>query len=137
MSCWILNPCVPGSNLGNRMIFFFFFFYLFIFLCFFLSLLLQCEFANLTLLSLLSFSYFITPCDAQASSAFSALITLAIERTNSLRLAVVFASSAAKLIHPPVTQRKPARQRTTNATEINKQSEGVNTFLGTTCHGSV
>ena len=41
---------------------------------FFLSLLLQCKFANSTLLSLLSFSYFITPYDAQASSAFSALI---------------------------------------------------------------
>ena len=43
---------------------------------FFLSLLLQCKFANSTLLSLLSFSYFITPYDAQASSAFSALIML-------------------------------------------------------------
>ena len=41
---------------------------------FFLSLLLQCKFANSTILSLLSFSYFITPYDAQASSAFSALI---------------------------------------------------------------
>ena len=41
---------------------------------FFLSLLLQCKFANSTLLSLLSFSDFITPYDAQASSAFSALI---------------------------------------------------------------
>ena len=45
---------------------------------FFLSLLLQCKFANSTLLSLLSFSYFITPYDAQASSAFSALILLSI-----------------------------------------------------------
>ena len=48
-----------------------------VFLCFFyvfLSLLLQCKFANSTLLSLLSFFYFITPYDAQASSAFSALI---------------------------------------------------------------
>ena len=42
----------------------------------FLSLLLQCKFANSTLLSLLSFSYFITPYDAQASSAFRALIFL-------------------------------------------------------------
>ena len=41
-----------------------------------MSLLLQCKFANSTLLSLLSFSYFITPYDAQASSAFSALIEL-------------------------------------------------------------
>ena len=46
----------------------------FFFDVFFLSLLLQCKFANSTLLSLLSFSYFITPYDAQASSAFSALI---------------------------------------------------------------
>ena len=57
--------------------FFFFFFFLFFYLFFFyvfLSLLLQCKFANSTLLSLLSFSDFITPYDAQASSAFSALI---------------------------------------------------------------
>ena len=38
MSWWILNPCVPGSNLGNRKIFFFFFLifsfiYFFIFFC--------------------------------------------------------------------------------------------------------
>ena len=32
---------------------------------FFLSLLLQCKFANLTLLPLLRFSYFVTPYDAQ------------------------------------------------------------------------
>ena len=51
--------------------------FLFIFfLCFFifLLLLLQCKFANSTLLSLLRFSYFITPYDAQAFSAFSVLI---------------------------------------------------------------
>ena len=57
--------------------YFFFFFFLFFYLFFFyvfLSLLLQCKFANSTLLSLLSFSDFITPYDAQASSAFSALI---------------------------------------------------------------
>ena len=41
-----------------------------IFLCF-LSLLLQCKFSNSTLMSVLSFSYFITPYDVQA---FSALI---------------------------------------------------------------
>ena len=54
-----------------------FFFMLFLFVClfvFFLSLLLQCKFAISTLLPLFSFSYFITPYDAQASSAFSALI---------------------------------------------------------------
>ena len=49
-------------------------FFFFFFIMFFLLLLLQCKFANSTLLSLLSFSYFITPYDAQASSAFSALI---------------------------------------------------------------
>ena len=42
----------------------------------FFSLLLQCKFANSALLSLLSFSYFITPYDAQASSALTALIVL-------------------------------------------------------------
>ena len=51
-----------------------FFFNIFFFMFFFLSLLLQCKFANSTLPSLLRFSYFITPYDAQASSAFSALI---------------------------------------------------------------
>ena len=55
--------------------------FLIFFLCFFViiitvQLLLQCKFASSTLLSLLSFSYFITPYDAQASSAFSALIFL-------------------------------------------------------------
>ena len=60
--------------------FFFDFFNLFIFCVFFLSLLLQCKFANSTLLSLLSFSYFITPYDAQASSAFSALINICHNR---------------------------------------------------------
>ena len=37
----------------------------------------------------------------------------------------------------PVTLRQPMGQRTTNAAEISKQSYGVNTCLGTTCHGSV
>ena len=78
----ILNLCVAGSNLGDDMEFFFFFFFLiFLFIFFFyvfLSLLLQCKFANSTLLSLLSFSNFITPYDAQASSAFSALISTKI-----------------------------------------------------------
>ena len=82
---WILNLCLAGSNLGYAMDFFFSFFFFFDFfiyyflLCFFfLSLLLQCKFANSTLLSLLSFSNFITPYDAQASSAFSALIFLVL-----------------------------------------------------------
>ena len=42
-----------------------------------------------------------------------------------------------KLVTTPVTQRQPARQRTTNATEINKQSKGVNICLGTTCNRSL
>ena len=73
----------PGFKSRKRHLFFFYFiffffdfFNLFIFCVFFLSLSLQCKFANSTLLSLLSFSYFITPYDAQASSAFSALIFL-------------------------------------------------------------
>ena len=63
----------PGFESRESHDFFFFIYLLIFFLCF-LSLLLQCKFANSTLLSLLSFSYFITPYDAQASSAFSALI---------------------------------------------------------------
>ena len=50
----------------------------------FLSLLLQCKFVNSTLLSLLSLSYFITPYDAQASSAFSALILSGIELSSRI-----------------------------------------------------
>ena len=49
--------------------------YPYFFLCFFI-----CYNANSTLLSLLRFSYFIPPYDAQASSAFSALITYATKR---------------------------------------------------------
>ena len=45
----------------------------------FLSLLLQCKFANSTFLSLLRFSYLITIYDAQASSAFTALIIYTAE----------------------------------------------------------
>ena len=49
---------------------------MFLLLLLLLLLLLQCKFANSTLLSLLRFSYFITPFDAQASSALSALISV-------------------------------------------------------------
>ena len=57
---------------------------------FFSSLLLQCKFANSTLLSLLSFSYFITPYDAQASSAFSALIVAVfVGKHASLRIRIL------------------------------------------------
>ena len=78
----------PGFKSRKRHFFFFFFFdffNLFIFCGFFLSLLLQCKFANSTLLSLLSFSYFITPYDAQASSAFSALIIITNNKYRVIR----------------------------------------------------
>ena len=68
---------ISGLTWISFFLFFFFFFLIFLFIFFFyvfLSLLLQCKFANSTLLSILSFSNFITPYDAQASSAFSALI---------------------------------------------------------------
>ena len=76
------EPMCPGFESRRWHIFFFFFFFfnVFIFFCLFLSLLLQCKFANSTLLSLLSFSYLITPYDAQACSAFSALINLNREK---------------------------------------------------------
>ena len=55
-----LEPMCPGFESWESHDFIYFFF-----LClFFFSLLLQCKFANSTLLSLLSFSYFITPYDA-------------------------------------------------------------------------
>ena len=53
---------IVHSNLDNGIIFLFFFFFVI------------CYSANSTLLSVLRFSYFITPYDAEASSAFSALI---------------------------------------------------------------
>ena len=92
MCSGILNPCAPGSNFGDGINFFFFFFFLmYLFFCLFLSLLLQCKFANSTLLSLLSFSYFITPYDAQACSAFSALIiTLFVPPKSLLSLCCLF-----------------------------------------------
>ena len=40
-------------------------------------------------------------------------------------------------LYTPVIPRQLKRQRTTNVIEINKQSEGNNICLGTTCHGSV
>ena len=52
------------------------FIYLFIFFHVFCYYYYSANFENSTLLFLLSFSYFITPYDAQASSAFSALIFL-------------------------------------------------------------
>ena len=41
------------------------------------------------------------------------------------------------LFEHTITQRQATPQRKTKATEINKQSYGVNTCLGTTCHKSV
>ena len=61
------EPMHLGSNHGNRIFFYVFFFFFFVI----------CYSANSTLLSLLRFSKFIIPCDAQASSAFSALILFA------------------------------------------------------------
>ena len=62
------HPYFLGTNLGNRIFFLLIFFLILFFFChFYYS-------ANSTLLSLLRFSYFITPYDAQASSLFSALI---------------------------------------------------------------
>ena len=61
------EPMYPGFETRESHDFYFFYV---------LSLVLQYKFANATLVSLLSFSYFITPYDVQASNAFSALISL-------------------------------------------------------------
>ena len=66
------EPMCPGFESREAHDFFIFDFFLFILSIFFVII----KFANLTLLSLLSFSYFITPNDAEASSAFSPLIKL-------------------------------------------------------------
>ena len=80
----------PGFESRESHEFFLLLFYI-LFFYVFLSLLLQCKFANLTLLSLLRFSYFITPYDAQASSAFSALIFIGKSENlqNSLSVAML------------------------------------------------
>ena len=39
-------------------------------------------------------------------------------------------------LHIGYPKTQPTRQRTTHASEIKKQSLGVNTCLGTNCHGS-
>ena len=54
--------------------FFYFFIYLFLLMIFFV-IIITVQICKSALLSLLSFSSFITPYDAQASSAFSALIS--------------------------------------------------------------
>ena len=82
------QPKSPGFE-SRKSHDFFFILDLLYFFVFFLSLLLQCKFANSTLLSLLSFSYFITPYDAQASSAFSALIIIK-KTASSASLNVMF-----------------------------------------------
>ena len=68
------EPMYPGFKSRESHEFFFLLLFFLKFFMFFLSLLLQCKFAKSTLLSLPRFSYFITTYDAQASSAFSALI---------------------------------------------------------------
>ena len=83
------EPMYPGFESRKSPEFFFiifFFIFLLLFFFFFLSLLLQCKFASSTLLSLLRFSYFITPYDAQASSAFSALIQSSFSNTFKLHM---------------------------------------------------
>ena len=80
------EPTCPGFKSRESYFFFILFIYLF-FLCFFLSLLLQCKFENLTLLSLLSFSYFITPYDAQAFSALILIICPVLQQQTSGRVA--------------------------------------------------
>ena len=70
------------------------FFYVFFFFFFFLSLFLQCKFANSALLSLLSFSCFITPYDAQASSAFGALILYSLVHTHQETASVYIVEQA-------------------------------------------
>ena len=84
---------------------FVFFFFVF-FLCFFLTLLLQCKFANSTLLSLLSFSNFITPYDAQASSAFSALISYVFIIISSQNFSVQFLPSSIAMYTLPNNKTK-------------------------------
>ena len=46
-------------------------------------------------------------------------------------------SQIQKNFNTPVTPRQPTRLTTTNAVGINRQEYGLNTCLGTTCHGSV
>ena len=46
-------------------------------------------------------------------------------------------SKVSRTFITPVTPRQPARQRITNAHDINKRSKGGNTCLGITCQGSV
>ena len=106
----VLNPCIVGSLPTGRVIFFilfciylfyFFFFLIFSFFCnYYFS-------ANSTLLSLLRFSYFVTSYDAQASSAFSALILFGsifsktARITKSRRILSTLLSSAVNVIFSP------------------------------------
>ena len=82
-----LNPYIPRFE--SRYLFIIIFFICLCFLChYYYS-------ANSTLLSLLRFSYFITPYDAQGSSAFSALICIGLShdcymsRSQYVRLVLV------------------------------------------------
>ena len=75
-------PMYPGFESQESHEFFLLLLFLLFSLCVFLSLLIQCKFANSTLLSLLRLSYFITPYDSQASSAFSALICSVMRETS-------------------------------------------------------
>ena len=64
-----------GSRESHEFFFIIIIFLFIIFFMFFLSLLLQCKF-NITVSTQILLRYFIIPSDAQASSAFSALILL-------------------------------------------------------------
>ena len=75
-------PMYPGfESQESHEFFFIIIIFIIFFMCFFV-IINQCKFANSTLLSLLRFSYFITPYDSQASSAFSALICSVMRETS-------------------------------------------------------
>ena len=65
----------PGFESRESRVFFFLIFFN-VFFCFFFVSIITVQISHSTLLSLPRFSYFITPYDAQASSAFSSLIKL-------------------------------------------------------------
>ena len=103
------EPMYPGFESRESHDFFFFFDF-FIYFFFFLSLLLQCKFANSTSLSLLRFSYFITPYDAQASSAFSALIMYMDFPVRTMMSEVAHLESCDRIIFDQASLRKQNKE---------------------------
>ena len=73
-----IEPMYPGFESRDSMIVFFLFFFILFFLCL-LSLLLQCKFAISISSVSTQFLLLYTPYDAQASSAFSALIKYIVD----------------------------------------------------------